>query len=759
MNIKRLTTCLMFFVAFVFSIQAQNKTQEGISLLFTGWNTAVEGGGTDRAAGSTFTMGTTNVILYAQWSVLRGTGPAGGLIFYDKGSVSDGWRYLETAPALWNGGAGDPFSVWITGDGTQTTLNGNTLATIGKGRANTNYMIAQTDYTGGAAKVCDDYSVTPASVTYNDWFLPSKDELDKMWINLKKGTDENSDTYTPVDGFVGSYYWSSSESSANNAWNQSLASGNPTSGGKSLNSYVRAVRAFRSTAPTYIVNYNTNGATEGTVPSDTYSYEPVETVTVLGNTGSLVKTQDGISLLFTGWNTAVEGGGTDRAAGSTFTMGTTNVILYAQWSVLRGTGPAGGLIFYDKGSVSGGWRYLEAAPTDQSIAAAWGTYNYTVAGADGTAIGTGKQNTLDIIAVDSAINKAANECSAYSIVNGGVTYDDWFLPSQEELNKMYVNLKKGIDENSVIYTPVGGFVNFYWSSSEYSADNACTQKFDSGAQYGDGKYNTYRVRAVRAFRSIEPSYIVNYNTNGATGGTVPSDTCYYELNDTVTVLGNTGSLVKIQDGISLLFTGWNTTADGSGTGYIEAGTFNMGSANVILYVQWSVLRGTGPAGGLIFYDKGSYSGDPSWRYLEAAPDDQSDGIQWAVTAYQSTSVPVPSSSPPVPGAIGTAIGTGLANTNAIVAQNGAGTTYAAGLARAYNGGGYSDWFLPSKDELAKLYAMKVLGFGGFTDDIYWSSSEHELYTNSAREQNFYNGNQNYGTKVSSYCRVRAVRAF
>lgn len=120
---------------------------------------------------------------------------------------------------------------------------------------------------------------------------------------------------------------------------------------------------------------------------------------------------------------------------------------------IRGRGPAGGWIFYDKGSYSDGWRYLEAAPIDQTLRS-WG-FGYSVVGADGTAIGTGKQNTLDIIAGDAQPNKAADECANYSIVNGGVTYDDWFLPSLDELNQMYENLH--------MYG-VGDFVDDeYWS--------------------------------------------------------------------------------------------------------------------------------------------------------------------------------------------------------------------------------------------------------------------------------------------------------
>jgi hypothetical protein len=146
-------------------------------------------------------------------------------------------------------------------------------------------------------------------------------------------------------------------------------------------------------------------------------------------------------------------------------------------------------------------------------------------------------------------------------------------------------------------------------------------------------------------------------------------------------------------------------------------------------------------------------GDPGYvagqiKGLIAATADQSTGIQWALPAYQSTIVPAP-------GAQSTAIGTGLANTNAIVAQNGAGNTYAAGLARAYDGGGYSDWYLPSEEELDKLYVNRG-AIGGFVSDLYWSSSE------AVAAGAWYNA---FGVHFQSYewksrqCRVRPVRSF
>jgi len=145
------------------------------------------------------------------------------------------------------------------------------------------------------------------------------------------------------------------------------------------------------------------------------------------------------------------------------------------------------------------------------------------------------------------------------------------------------------------------------------------------------------------------------------------------------------------------------------------------------------------------------SGDPGYiagehHGLIAATADQSTGIVWAIKAYESTSVP---------GGTLETLGSGSANTEKIITQNGAGTTYAAGLARAYSGGGHDDWFLPSKDELNKLYINKV-AIGGFADGNYWSSSEYDA--SIAWRQYFDDGDQ-YVSYKYDYGSVRAVRAF
>ena len=154
------------------------------------------------------------------------------------------------------------------------------------------------------------------------------------------------------------------------------------------------------------------------------------------------------------------------------------------------TGPAGGLIFYVDEADEFSWTYLEAAPASTEWDdIEWGAYGTDISGADGTTVGTGEQNTADIVAyLGTGSTYAAQLCDGLS--EGG--YDDWFLPSKGELNLMYENLyQQGL----------GGFTyDYYWSSSEFSSNDAWRQYFDTGSQVSSYKYyNTTRVRAVRAY--------------------------------------------------------------------------------------------------------------------------------------------------------------------------------------------------------------------------------------------------------------------
>jgi hypothetical protein len=180
-------------------------------------------------------------------------------------------------------------------------------------------------------------------------------------------------------------------------------------------------------------------------------------------------------------------------------------------------------------------------------------------------------------------------------------------------------------------------------------------------------------------------------------------------------------------------------------------------------------------GGVIFHifepgETGYVAGET--HGLIAAVSDQSSGIQWYNGFIPTIGT-------------GTSLGTGSANTTAIISAQGATeTSYAAGLARAYTGGGYSDWFLPSKDELYKMCQIKSLintvaalyDGSNFSYENYWSSTEDYVYNNiysyvwvvnftptpdviGYGYEHYHPTPQQSSDDTSSTFAVRAVRAF
>jgi hypothetical protein len=118
------------------------------------------------------------------------------------------------------------------------------------------------------------------------------------------------------------------------------------------------------------------------------------------------------------------------------------------------------------------------------------------------------------------------------------------------------------------------------------------------------------------------------------------------------------------------------------------------------------------------------------------------------------------------GATGTALGTGASNTNAIIAsQGGALTNSAAGLARAYNGGGYTDWYLGSLEEMRKLNSVWMVDalpveYRYFEPPYaYWTSSESSTNNAQAYRKNIGSNDQYTENKNSQSWSVTAIRSF
>jgi hypothetical protein len=128
-------------------------------------------------------------------------------------------------------------------------------------------------------------------------------------------------------------------------------------------------------------------------------------------------------------------------------------------------GPAGGIVAFDKGNDTGGWRYLESNPTG-TIYNTWGCGG-TLIGGTSDALGQGLSNTTTIMNGCSSSSCAARICSNNSY-NG---FTDWFLPSSQECISVFRSVYAV--NSSIINT------NYLVSSKELNS-NECDQIYYSG---------------------------------------------------------------------------------------------------------------------------------------------------------------------------------------------------------------------------------------------------------------------------------------
>ncbi|MBF4466707.1 hypothetical protein [Flavobacterium sp. LC2016-12] len=169
------------------------------------------------------------------------------------------------------------------------------------------------------------------------------------------------------------------------------------------------------------------------------------------------------------------------------------------------TGPAKGIVFYDKGEYSFGWRYMEVATKDLKDSE-WGCSKSSIITARNTELGHGYFNTAQIVNHhDNMVNYYLNPSICNNGNNGTVQakdavkysqyfYTDWFLPSTDELELIYKNL---------YLKNIGGFSNLnYWSSTESDEKTVLTIDFKTGEKIATPKIpqkSTTQARVIRYF--------------------------------------------------------------------------------------------------------------------------------------------------------------------------------------------------------------------------------------------------------------------
>lgn len=171
---------------------------------------------------------------------------------------------------------------------------------------------------------------------------------------------------------------------------------------------------------------------------------------------------------------------------------TASITLYAKWEdqyAIGDTGPAGGYIFYiNTNYETDGWRYMESSPVDLGPSVLSNIQDvYAVTSVE---IGSGLNNTALLLAQTGCTSGAVVSCNDYSVTNGGQIYDDWFLPSRDELVEMDTN----------IGTKTGYADDVWASSTELSAVKFYLRNFYGNSNVSEEKtYTMARVRAVRRF--------------------------------------------------------------------------------------------------------------------------------------------------------------------------------------------------------------------------------------------------------------------
>jgi hypothetical protein len=596
---------------------------------FGGWNTQPDGSGTNYVGDDIFTINA-DTDLYANWII-------GPRLVYNANSAAGG---TGSAPASSNT-AYPAFSTADVVGNTFTNTNGYTFAGW-----NTAADGSGTSYPAGAEYTMPGAGVV---TLFAQWINPATQYTLTYDANSAAGgsgtppasvTSYNSNSTANILGNTGPFT-NSDPTKVFYGWN-TLANGTgisyPAGSTITMNANKTLYAQWGST-PLLTVTYDANGATGGAVPAVPTNYPTGVQVPILGQ-GSLTR----LGYTFLGWNGSPTGAGSLYAPGYTFASKTTT--LYAQWAPGSSVKNCGGgtgsnaYIFYN-------YPYAQIIKSTDTITIY--TTCIVGSNSTNIGLGTAPEGLISItskivitattitINTNTTYLNSANDYNyAYTITNGvGVTY--W--PSGATLSSVTFPFTPPLPVNSAAGAPTysvstRGCVNGCGLSGTGSGSGSTFTSFNFFNQgvtlnYSNGTntifvsspnnsvrttdngstwiqtpsslypYSLITPRSSAALTTITiipssaseyiyptmPNYTVQYDGNGANGGSIPVAVYMspYTATTTTTIGGNTGSLTKT----GFTFSRWNTAADGSGTDYGPGYTTTYnGGASIILYAIW-----------------------------------------------------------------------------------------------------------------------------------------------------------------------------
>jgi hypothetical protein len=446
----------------------------------------------------TMTPSTVTNVIAGSTTAITAT-PASGYVFA-------GWSASPSANATFGSATSASTTVTLTGNATITPTFSSTTVT---------------------------YTLTPGTLTHGA-MTPST----ATTVNAGAAT---AITATPASGYLFSSW------SANPATNAIFGSATSASTTVTLTGNATITAAF-ALIPLYSVTYSANGATGGTIPTDSNMYLLGSVVTVIGNTGGLSDT----GYIFGGWNTKPNGTGTTYYSGNTLLMGSSNVILYALWS--SANPPAGSInlsnptLNINKNSApslniavnlnatdyTGGITayYISESPTPPTSASTWQT-----------------------VPTSMSFSKTVTYPALIS-QNTTRNFYVWFLDAAGNISQTTEGTLTIIPQGGITPNSIEGLIA--WYQSAYGTLNTANPDcYDSFMQfcYVDGLYGTnmsnqnlsmgsYRYSGYGNVLLIQDQYgIISYQTLSGTSASTPITASYAELQ---TVLNQRGSSVTIQ---------------------------------------------------------------------------------------------------------------------------------------------------------------------------------------------------------------------